>query len=113
MDDMASRGVFVVWVGLPIARDETLSRRYAQLNRIYRSEARKRPDDVAFIDTWSLFETKDGTYSDYLPDRDGELVRMRAPDGVHLERAGGDRVGRSVMAALREQFDLSSWKQDN
>jgi hypothetical protein len=111
MDDVAARGAFLVWIGLPIARDETQSRRYALLNRLYRSEARKRPGAVAFVDTWSLFATEDGGYSDYLPNRYGQLVKVREGDGVHFERAGGDRIARRVMAVLREQFDLTSWKQ--
>jgi hypothetical protein len=111
MDDVAAQGTFLVWIGLPIVRDDTRSRRYAVLNQIYRSEAEKRPEDTVFIDTWSLLATEDGEYSDYLPNRDGELIKVRAADGVHLERAGGDRIARRVLAALRERFDMSSWRE--
>jgi hypothetical protein len=36
---------------------------------------------------------------------------MRADDGVHFERPAGDRVAWQVMDALRERFDLTSWKE--
>jgi lysophospholipase L1-like esterase len=111
MDDVAAQGAFLVWIGLPIVRDDARSRRYAVLNQIYRSEAEKRPEDTVFIDTWSLLATEDGGYSDYLPNRDGELIKVRAEDGVHLERAGGDRIARRVLAALRERFDMTSWRE--
>jgi hypothetical protein len=36
---------------------------------------------------------------------------MRASDGVHYERAGGDRVARVTLVNLRRAFDLTSWKR--
>ena len=110
IDDMAARGTFVVWIGLPITRSEIQSERFAVLNRIYRSEARERPGKAAYIDTWSLFQDESGRYAEYLPDKEGTLVKMRTGDGVHFERAGGDRVAWRVVGALRSQFDLTSWK---
>jgi hypothetical protein len=112
--DLASRnGRFVVWIGIPITRSPEQSRRFQLLNRIYKSEAAKRPGRVAFIDTYDLFEDENGDYADYLPNKDGELVQVRAPDGVHFQPAGGDWVAREVLAALKEQFDLTSWRKKN
>ena len=36
---------------------------------------------------------------------------MRASDGVHFERAGGDMIAREVLKALNQKFDLTSWKK--
>jgi uncharacterized protein len=111
MDDVTSRGAFLVWIGLPIARSDTLSAHFRILNHIYRSEAAKRRGRVAYVDTYALFENGKGKYSDYLPNGKGELVKVRLGDGVHFEAAGGDMIAWQVMKPLREQFDLSSWRR--
>jgi len=41
--------------------------------------------------------------------RCGPLVR--ASDGVHFEREGGDIIAREVLKALNQQFDLTSWRK--
>ena len=35
---------------------------------------------------------------------------MRADDGVHFERAGGDMIARVVLKELNKVFDLTSWR---
>ena len=98
MDEVTLGGRFLVWIGVPITRDADQSRRFAVLNEIYRSEAEKRPGRVAFVDTYAIFSDGNGEYSDYLEDpATGELVRMRAPDGVHFDRAGGELIARHVV----------------
>jgi len=41
----------------------------------------------------------------------GDLVQVRAADGVHFEREGGDIIAREVLKALNKQFDLTSWRK--
>jgi hypothetical protein len=113
MMDLASRGGrFVVWIGAPITRSPEQSQRFQLLNRIYKSEAAKRPGRVIYIDTYALFQDENGNYADYLPNKKGELLQVRAPDGVHFQPEGGDWIARAVLAALREQYDLTSWKKN-
>ena len=111
MDDVTARGAFLVWIGLPIARDSGLSERFQVMNRIYHSEARKRAPKVAFVDTYSLFRDKSGHYSEYLPRGDGKVVRMRSGDGVHYEDEGGQQIAWHVLRDLNGVFDLRSWKR--
>jgi hypothetical protein len=110
MDDVTSRGAFLVWIGLPIARDSGQSERFAVLDRIYRSEAKKRAPNVVFVDTYSLFEDKSGHYSEYLPLANGTVVKMRSGDGVHYEDEGGQQIAWHVLREFNRVFDLHSWK---
>jgi hypothetical protein len=41
----------------------------------------------------------------------GRLVRMRADDGVHFERAAGDLIARQALRRLNQRFDLTSWRR--
>jgi len=114
MDAVTGSGkVTLFWVGVPqmrnVPRYET---RYKLVNTIIREEAEKRPDKVRYIDTAALLAGPDGGYSDYLTRFDGSVVRVRAADGIHFERAGADRIARAVLAAMHEAFDLTSWNPD-
>jgi hypothetical protein len=112
MDDVVARKAFLVWIGLPIARDAGESGRFRALNRIYRSEARKRAPAVAFVDTYSLFRDGSGGYSEYLARGDGKVVRMRSGDGVHYEEEGGQLIAWHVLRELNRVFDVRSWKRE-
>jgi hypothetical protein len=111
MDTVIDRGGDVFWVGIPVTRSSAQSRRFAIINRIYRTEAAKRPGRVFYVDTYALFADRRGSYADYLPNASGELIRMRAPDGVHFARAGGDRIAQRVFQDFRKAFDLTSWRR--
>jgi hypothetical protein len=66
---------------------------------------------VAFIDTYASFASDSGGFAQYLTDSSGKQILVRAPDGVHFERAGGDIIARSVLHALNQEFDLTSWRR--
>jgi uncharacterized protein len=110
MDSINRAGIFVVWIGLPITRDPAQTERFDTINAIVSAEARKRPRRVAYIDTYSYFASDSGGFAQYLTDGKGGTILVRAPDGVHFERAGGDIIARLVLRALNQQFDLTSWK---
>lgn len=106
MDMLSAPGRLVVWAGLPPMRDAAFSERLQPLDRIYKLEAVMHPGTV-FVDTWSLFAGPDGGYAAYLPDASGDMELVREPDGVHLTRAGGDRLAAEVMRVIAAQVDLS------
>jgi hypothetical protein len=110
LDSLNRAGIFVIWIGLPITRDPAQTQRFDTINAVTDSEARKRPHRVAFIDTYSTFASDSGGFAQYLTDSSGRRILVRAPDGVHFEPAGGDIIARSVLHALNQQFDLTSWR---
>jgi hypothetical protein len=111
MDTANQAGAYVVWLGLPITSDGGQSRRWRQINKVIVAEAEKRPDTVAYVDMYGLL-SDDGEYAPYLPDDDGQLEKVRADDGVHLERAGGDIVAAQVAREVRRMVDISSWRDE-
>jgi hypothetical protein len=111
MDTVIGEGGYVVWIGLPISRSPNETREFDVINRIASQEAKKRPKGAAYVDTYLLFASpQTGGYAEYLPKPDGELVKVRAPDGVHFETAGGDIIARLLLKRLNQQFDLTSWR---
>ena len=100
------------WIGIPqmrnVGRYET---RYTLINEIIKSEAELRPNKVFFVETAALLAGPDGGYADFITSVDGTVVRLRAGDGIHFERAGADMVASAVLAAMQEAFDLTSWQE--
>jgi len=96
----------LVWMGLPITGDSAQSQRFDVINRIVHDAAARRPGRVEFLDTYTMFAGTDGGYDAYLTNADGSRVRVRASDGVHFERAGGDLIAAEFLRRLRLAFDL-------
>jgi lysophospholipase L1-like esterase len=111
MDTVVRAHAFLVWIGLPITRDEAQTRRFDTINAIVESEARKREGRVAYVDTYATFASDTGGFAQYLQNASGTEVLVRSPDGVHFEPAGGDMIARLVLHRLNEAFDLTSWRK--
>ncbi len=110
MDTATSKGAFVVWIGLPISRDTEQTLRYDVINTIAQMEAEERKGRVAYLDTYFFFAGEDGGFAQYIEDSSGKLVKMRADDGVHFERAAGDLIAAKVLERLGARYDFTSWR---
>ena len=106
MDLLARPGRLIVWIGLPPMRDGDFSQRLADIDRIYREEASARPGKVEYVDATAVLGDA-GAYASYLDDGAGHVQLVREPDGVHLTRAGGDRLAGAVMYQLAGIVPLS------
>jgi uncharacterized protein len=111
MDTVTRSGGFLVWIGLPITRDPEQTARFDTINAIVQTEASKRPGAVSYLDTYFYFAGENGGYAEYVRDDSGALLKMRADDGVHFERAAGDRIAREILKRLYQRHDLTSWRR--
>ena len=105
MDILTKGGRRAYWVGNPIMRDPAYRERISMMDHIYEAEAKKHPG-VFYIPTWALFANEKGFYSEYLPDAHGDPVLMRAPDGIHLSRAGGDRMAQAPLDVVEKDWGI-------
>jgi len=103
MDQVIASGRVIVWVGVPVIHDANRSAGYRLMNQLVKTQADARPD-AYFVDSYPLFTDDRGDYQQYLPGASGQLVKMRANDGVHLERAGGDRLARATARVLDRAY---------
>lgn len=112
MDILTQDGRILHWAGQPIARSPDFDEKMQVLNGIYDQQADERPR-VHYLDTRPLFAGPDGAYSAYLEDDDGQSVLMRQQDGIHLTRAGGERLAAVVFGALDETWNLTGTGADD
>ena len=110
MELVTRSGAYLVWIGLPITDDLAQTQRFDAINAIVQSEAAKREGRVSYLDTYFFFAGEDGGYAQYVATDSGRLVKMRADDGVHFERAAGDLIARQVLRRLNQRYDLTSWR---
>jgi len=105
MDILTKGGRRSYWVGNPIMRDPGYRARISMMDHIYDAEAKKHPG-VFYVPTWALFANEKGSYVEYLPDAGGDPVLMRNADGIHLTRAGGDRMAQAALDAIEKDWGI-------
>ena len=96
---LKSKGVPVIWVGLPPIRGVRSTADVAYLNDLYRSRAERA--GITYIDVWDGFVDEGGKYSNYGPDYEGQVRRLRLGDGVYFTKAGAVKLARYVEHELR------------
>ena len=100
----------LLWVGLPIMKSDRLSTEMASFNDIYREHASK--NGATFIDIWEAFGDDRGQFSPYGPDVNGQVVRLRALDGVHFTNAGAVKLASFVEPDIRRILDAGTPQGD-
>lgn len=101
MDSLKHRDVPVVWILLPVMRDEAAARDAQLINELVLKAAAARPW-VRTIDTWSLTADASGAYQAHFKDLAGKVRLMRDNDGVHFTPPGYDVIAEQVLNRLRE-----------
>ncbi|HEV2958200.1 MAG TPA: GDSL-type esterase/lipase family protein [Xanthobacteraceae bacterium] len=96
---LKSKGVPVLWVGLPAIRGTRSTADMVYLNDLYRDRAGKA--GIAYVDIWDGFVDENGSYVNQGPDFEGQIRRLRAGDGVHFTKAGARKLAHYVEREIR------------
>jgi len=102
--ESAAGGRQVVWVGLPITNKPNFNWAYRRQNTVYRQVQTQHPGFARYFDIWRLFQSANGHYAPYLEDPSGDLVLMRAADGVHMTPPGYQRLAAFVFDQMRPMW---------
>ena len=98
MTALKSKGIPVIWVGLPPVRGPKAMSDTAYLNDIYRVRAEKA--GIIYVDVWDGFVDETGKFSTYGPDVEGQTRSLRAPDGVFFTNFGARKLAHYVEREL-------------
>lgn len=96
---MKSRGVPVIWVGLPIIRGPKATSDAAYLNDFYRAQAEKA--GIIYVDVWDAFVDENGKFASFGPDVNGQTRRLRSGDGVYFTKYGARKLAHYVEREIR------------
>ena len=103
--ELNAAGIAVVWLGIPISASPPRNVRFRFVDHILSSIAKSDAGGASYIDAYSMF-ARGGQYHAYLRDAVGQLVLMRAADGIHYTPPAGDLVARAVLDRLGQLFAL-------
>jgi len=96
---LKSKGVPVFWVGLPSIRGTKSTADASYLNDLYRARAERA--GVNYIDVWDGFVDETGKYSNFGPDYEGQMRRLRSTDGVYFTKSGARKLAHYVEREIR------------
>ncbi|ATQ66929.1 MULTISPECIES: SGNH/GDSL hydrolase family protein [Methylosinus] len=99
------KNIPLVWVGLPVTKNEHFSADMAKLNEIYRDRATL--DRAPFIDIWEAFADERNQYQAFGPDINGRIVKLRAGDGVHFTDVGARKVAHFVEGEVKRAMEAA------
>ena len=80
-------GASVLWVGMPVMRENGFARRMVAVNSLVKEVLTEFPQ-ITWIDPNIYIAGEGGSFQQYLRDQRGKLVRLRADDGIHLSEDG-------------------------
>jgi uncharacterized protein len=91
---LKSKGVPVLWVGLPAVRGIKATADMLFLDSLYREAAAKA--GITYVDVWDGFVDEAGRYLQQGPDFEGQIRRLRSYDGVYFTQAGARKLAHYV-----------------
>ena len=105
MDIVGQAGARLYYIGQPIMRESKQNQIANDINVAIVKAAATRPW-VTYIDSWALLTDRNGNYSTYLENAQGETVKARADDGIHLTATSTVWVANATYAAIRKEWKL-------
>jgi hypothetical protein len=91
---LKTRGVPVLWVGLPVVRGPKATADTLFLDSLYRDAAGKA--GITYVDVWDGFVDEAGRFLQQGPDFEGQIRRLRSYDGVYFTRPGARKLAHYV-----------------
>lgn len=91
---LKSKGVPVLWVGLPAVRGPRGTADTLFLDSLYREGAAKA--GMTYVDVWDGFVDEGGRFLQKGPDFEGQIRQLRSSDGVYFTKAGARKLAHYV-----------------
>ena len=91
---LKSKGVPIIWVGLPAVRGARATADMLFLDSLYREASAKA--GITYVDVWDGFVDEAGRFLQQGPDFEGQIRRLRSYDGVYFTKAGARKLAHYV-----------------
>ena len=91
---LKSKGVPVLWVGLPAVRGPKATADMLFLDSLYRDAAGKA--GITYVDVWDGFVDEAGRFLQKGPDFEGQIRLLRSYDGVYFTKPGARKLAHYV-----------------
>jgi hypothetical protein len=91
---LKSKGVPVLWVGLPAIRGQKGTSDMLFLDALYRDASAK--GGITYVDVWDGFVDEAGHFMQKGPDFEGQPRKLRSDDGVYFNKFGARKLAHYV-----------------
>jgi uncharacterized protein len=91
---LKTKGVPVLWVGLPAVRGAKATSDMLFLDSLYREGSAKA--GITYVDVWDGFVDEGGRFLQQGPDFEGQIRRLRSYDGVFFTKPGARKLAHYV-----------------
>jgi uncharacterized protein len=91
---LKTKGVPILWVGLPALRGPKATSDMLFLDSLYRESAAK--TGITYVDTWDGFVDEAGRFMQKGPDFEGQPRSLRTADGVFFTKPGARKLAHYV-----------------
>src|ERR1700722_4929626 len=91
---LKSKGVPVLWVGLPVVYGPKATADTLFLDSLYRDVAGKA--GITYVDVWDGFVDEAGRFLQKGPDFEDQIRQLRSSDGVYFTKAGARKLAHYV-----------------
>jgi hypothetical protein len=105
LSELSASGARIVVVGPPPMRDPEYDAAVRDIAAIQRARAEAR--GLTFIDMRPELSDPEGRYAETGPDDTGTVRRLRGRDGISFYKAGNNRMGQIVLAAIETSEALA------
>jgi hypothetical protein len=99
VSQLRNAGKPTIWVGLPPMEAPSYAKAISAISEIQKLAAFS--GGAEFLDIYERFLNEEGKYSSFGPDLNGNRVRMRKDDGIHLSAAGADKLAFYLSQTLK------------
>ncbi len=96
---LKTKGVPILWVGLPAVRGPKATSDMLFLDALYRDVAGKA--GITYVDVWDGFVDDAGRFAQQGPDFEGQIRRLRSSDGVFFTKAGARKLAHYTEREIR------------
>lgn len=96
----ADRNITTFWVGLPIMGKAKYSQSIQNINALA-ADACEKLSMAYYVDTWKVLTDSNGAYATFLQNAQGNKVRVRAKDKIHLTSAGGEIMTHHFLSSIK------------
>jgi hypothetical protein len=105
---LAGAHIPVAWVGLPPMRNDKFNAEAIFLNQILKENAEKA--GATFVDIFDAFADQSGGFDAFGPNIEGQKVKLRSADGIHLTAAGGTKLAHFLDEEMLKALDETAGK---
>jgi hypothetical protein len=109
LQSAASAQAGVIWLGIPVLRDEVSNKDALEKNAIFKTTVNQMQDKrLVYVEPWKLATSGEESFQPYFTDTSGSRIQLRATDGIHFTGAGYDLIANYLWPRMIDHLEMQT-----